>query len=52
MYIPKHFEQNNHQKSIAFMRAYNFAIVVSVKNNIPIATHLPFVIEEREMSWS
>ncbi len=30
------------------MRAYNFAIVVSVKNNIPIATHLPFVIEERE----
>ena len=29
------------------MRAYNFAIVVSVKN-IPIATHLPFVIEERE----
>ncbi|MBP6660335.1 MAG: FMN-binding negative transcriptional regulator [Chitinophagales bacterium] len=48
MYIPKHFEQNNHQKSIAFMRAYNFAIVVSVKNNIPIATHLPFVIEERE----
>ena len=30
------------------MQAYNFAIVVSVKENIPIATHLPFVIEERE----
>ena len=30
------------------MQAYNFAIVVSVKEDIPIATHLPFVIEERE----
>ena len=48
MYIPKHFEQNDREKSIAFMRAYNFAIVVSVKDEIPIATHLPFVIEERE----
>lgn len=47
MYIPKHFEQNDKQKSIAFMQTYNFAIVVSVKNEIPIATHLPFVIEER-----
>lgn len=48
MYIPKHFEQNDREKSIAFMRAYNFAIVVSVKDGLPIATHLPFVIEERE----
>jgi transcriptional regulator len=47
MYIPKHFEQNDKEKTIAFMQAYNFAIVVSVKNNVPIATHLPFVIEER-----
>ena len=48
MYIPKHFEQNDRKKSIAFMQAYHFAIVVSVKEDIPIATHLPFVIEERE----
>ncbi len=47
MYIPKHFEQKDHQKSIAFMHAYNFAIVVSAQNEIPLATHLPFVIEER-----
>ncbi|MDB5227369.1 MAG: FMN-binding negative transcriptional regulator [Bacteroidota bacterium] len=47
MYIPKHFEQNDHKKSIAFMQAYNFAVVVSIKENIPIATHLPFIIEER-----
>jgi transcriptional regulator len=48
MYIPKHFEQNDRKKSIAFMNAYNFAIVISLKEDIPIATHLPFVVEERE----
>ena len=48
MYIPKHFKQNDRKKSIAFMNAYNFAIVVSAKDELPLATHLPFVIEERE----
>jgi transcriptional regulator len=48
MYIPKHFEQNDRQKSIAFMQRYHFAVLVSVKNTIPAATHLPFVIEERD----
>ncbi|MCC6583771.1 MAG: FMN-binding negative transcriptional regulator [Chitinophagales bacterium] len=48
MYIPKHFKQNDRKKSIAFMNAYNFAIVISAKNELPLATHLPFVIEERE----
>lgn len=47
MYIPKDFEQNEKQKSIAFMQAYNFAVIISVKNNLPIATHLPFIVEER-----
>lgn len=48
MYTPKHFEQNNKAKTIAFMQTYNFAIIVSVKDGLPLATHLPFVIEERE----
>lgn len=48
MYIPKHFKQNDRKKSIAFMNAYNFGIVVSAKDELPLATHLPFVIEERE----
>ena len=29
------------------MRTYNFAVIVSIKGNLPIATHLPFIIEER-----
>jgi transcriptional regulator len=47
MYIPKDFEQTNKAKSIAFMHAFNFALLVSVKDELPVATHLPFVIEER-----
>jgi transcriptional regulator len=48
MYIPKHFEQKDKAKTIAFMQTYNFAILASVKDAVPVATHLPFVIEERE----
>ena len=47
MYIPKPFEQQDLEKSIAFMNAYNFAIIVSTQNEIPIATHLPFIVEEK-----
>jgi transcriptional regulator len=48
MYIPKHFEQNDTSSTIAFMQNFNFALLVSVNDSIPIATHLPFVIEERD----
>src|SRR5665647_2355299 len=48
MYIPEYFEQKDRQKSIAFMQLYNFAVMVSVKEELPVGTHLPFVIEERE----
>lgn len=48
MYIPKHFEQNDRTSTIAFMQNFNFALLVSVKDTIPVATHLPFVIEERD----
>jgi len=46
MYIPKDFIQTDTTKSIAFMQTYNFALLVSVKTELPIATHLPFVVEE------
>ena len=48
MYIPKHFSETNSSKLIAFMKQYNFGIVVNTKNNIPLATHLPFIIEQRD----
>jgi transcriptional regulator len=48
MYIPPYYREEDHEKLIAFMKAHNFANLVSCCENIPIATHLPFVIEERE----
>jgi transcriptional regulator len=48
MYIPPYFREEDKEKLISFMQAHNFANLVSSANNVPIATHLPFVIEERE----
>lgn len=46
MYIPKHFEITDQQEAIAFMRKYSFATIVTVGNNGPTASHLPFLIDE------
>lgn len=48
MYIPKHFEQKDTGKLLAFMQQYNFAILISAEDNRPLATHLPFVLEKQE----
>jgi transcriptional regulator len=48
MYIPPYYREKDHQILVSFMKAHNFANLVSVADNIPIATHLPFVLEERD----
>lgn len=48
MYIPPYYEEKDFAKLIGFMQAHNFANLVSIANNVPIATHLPFLIEERD----
>lgn len=47
MYIPNHFREDDQDKLIAFIRQYNFGIVINSNTEKPIATHLPFVVEER-----
>ncbi|MBX7225918.1 MAG: FMN-binding negative transcriptional regulator [Chitinophagales bacterium] len=51
MYIPKHFKMQDAEKVFQFIEKYNFAILVGVQDGIPIATHLPFVIERRGDDW-
>lgn len=48
MYIPKHYAVTDQQALLDFMRAYSFATLVTVHEASPFATHLPFVVEERE----
>lgn len=47
MYIPPYYKENDEQKLIEFMQAYNFATLISTKDSNISATHLPFVIEKR-----
>jgi len=46
MYIPKHFENTDTGNIVAFMQQYSFGVIVTAQNNIPEATHIPFVIEQ------
>lgn len=46
MYSPKHYITEDRTFLLGFMRRYNFATLVTSANESPIATHLPFIIEE------
>lgn len=46
MYIPKAFEFKNTADKIAFMRRYSFATIITCIDNIPVATQLPFIIDD------
>ena len=45
MYIPKHFQVQDKETMFDFIDTYGFAIIVSHENNVPIATHLPLVLD-------
>lgn len=48
MYIPSFNKFPDQQEAISFMQRYSFATIVTADNNIPVATHLPFLIELRD----
>lgn len=47
MYIPSINKMNDRNEIIAFMTRFSFATIISNKEGVPIATHLPFIIEEK-----
>jgi len=46
MYIPKHYLSTDQKEITAFMQRYNFGTLITAEENIPTATHLPFLTEE------
>lgn len=46
MYTPSQFRFDSDAEMIAFMKRYSFATIVSIKNDRPVATQLPFVIDD------
>lgn len=47
MYIPDIFAAVDEKELIEFMREFNFGVLITAENEIPYATHLPFVTEVR-----
>ena len=48
MYIPSFNKFDNEQEAIGFMQRYSFATIVISVNDVPVATHLPFLVEQRD----
>ncbi len=48
MYIPSFNKFEDQQEAIAFMQRYSFATIVTVKDGFPSATHLPFLVKQRD----
>jgi transcriptional regulator len=45
MYIPDHFRLDDRAEVAKLIAEYGFGILVSVVDGIPIATHIPFMVE-------
>ncbi|WP_342648671.1 FMN-binding negative transcriptional regulator [Mucilaginibacter sp. CSA2-8R] len=48
MYIPKHFNISDIGEAVNFMQRYSFATLINVSGGLPVATHLPFVVEQHD----
>jgi transcriptional regulator len=45
MYIPKAFREEDMKKLHKFMQEYSFAALVTQQDGLPVATHLPFLLD-------
>jgi transcriptional regulator len=48
MYIPKINLTTDKDEIVSFMRQFSFATIITANDNIPVATHLPFVVTFQE----
>jgi len=48
MYIPKINLETDRQKIIAFMQQFSFATIITASDNLPVASHLPFVVSVKD----
>jgi len=48
MYIPSFNKFEDRQEVIGFMQRYSFATIISVKDGVPVATHLPFIVSQKD----
>jgi transcriptional regulator len=46
MYVPHSFQFKDDAEKIAFMKRYSFATIITANDNVPMATQLPFFIDD------
>lgn len=51
MYVAPHFRVTDPEKVLEFIRSNPFGILVASQSNIPLASHIPFWLEEREGNY-
>jgi transcriptional regulator len=51
MYIPPKFKLKDEAQIRAYIRQYPFATLITAADNYPIATHLPFLLEQEDGQW-
>ena len=51
IYIPKQFEQSDPEHLALVMARYNFAILFSMVDGMPFATHLPVLAKHHDGRW-
>ncbi len=44
MYIPRRYEEKDKEKVFAFIRENSFGILISVKDGLPMGTHIPLLL--------
>ena len=48
-YPPKHHQDNNKGHLIEVIKSYPLATVISVKDNLPLVSHLPLVYDDGKL---
>ena len=48
MYIPKINLTTDKDEIVAFMKQFSFATIITAKDNLPIASHLPFLVTVKD----
>jgi transcriptional regulator len=46
MYIPRHYRQEDQAVLLRFMQQYSFATLVTARDTVPTATHIPVIAEQ------
>jgi transcriptional regulator len=48
MYLPKHFREDDLTQLHSFMRQHPFALIVTNQNSIPVASHVPLILDDQQ----